>query len=76
MFKSYLGSTLLHCTSEDELFLKKGYICHISSYFGKGKVYLLFMEFCKWDPEVISTAHETKETTFGKHSHGLLQKSW
>jgi hypothetical protein len=47
MFKSYLGSTLLHSTSEDELFLKKGYICHISSYFGKGKVYLLFMEFCK-----------------------------
>jgi len=38
---------LLHSISDDGLFFKKGYICHISSYFGKGKMYLLFMEFCK-----------------------------
>jgi len=38
---------LLHSTSDKELFLKKGYICHISSYFGKEKMYMLFMEFLK-----------------------------
>jgi hypothetical protein len=44
---TYLGSTLLHLTIDDELFLKKENICHISSNFGKGKMYLLFMEFHK-----------------------------
>ncbi len=29
------------------IFKKKRYICHINSYFGKGKMYLLFMEFYK-----------------------------
>ncbi len=42
-----LGSTLLHSISDDELFFEKGYIYHISSYFGKGKMHLLFMKFCK-----------------------------
>jgi len=42
-----LGFALLHSTNDDELFLKKGYIFHISSYFGKGNMYLLFMELRK-----------------------------
>ncbi len=43
----YLVFTLFRSTNDDELFLKKGYICHISSYFEKGKMYQLFMKFCK-----------------------------
>jgi hypothetical protein len=39
-----LGSTLLHSISDNELFIKKRYKCHISSSFGKGNMYLLFME--------------------------------
>lgn len=48
----YLGSALLHYTSgneifcDDELFFNKGYICHIISYLGKGKI-ILFLWFCK-----------------------------
>jgi len=42
-----LGFMLLRSTSDDELFFFKGYICHINSYFGKGKMYLLLMEFHK-----------------------------
>ncbi len=39
---SNLGSTLLCYTSDDELVLKKRiYICHISSYFGKRKMYFV-----------------------------------
>jgi hypothetical protein len=33
-----LASTLLHSIGVDKLFLRKGYICHINSYFGKGKM--------------------------------------
>jgi hypothetical protein len=36
---------LFHSNSDDELFFKKRYIYYINSYFGKGKMYLLFMEF-------------------------------
>ncbi len=43
---SNLGSMLLCSTNDDDFFLK-GYICHINSYFGKGKIYLLFIEFRK-----------------------------
>jgi len=41
-----LGSMLLHSTNDDEFFFK-GYMSHVNSYFGKGKMYLLFMVFCK-----------------------------
>jgi hypothetical protein len=49
VFCPYIQNWVLHCFTLPMTMncFKKGYIYHINSYFGKGKMYMLFMEFCK-----------------------------